>query len=876
MSFPEVRTVVSHTGRAEISTDPMGFELADVFIMLKPRDEWRTGRSKAALIEAMSEKLEKVPGVGVQFLQPIEMRVNELIAGARGDVAIKVVGEDYDVLGPIAASVAAIVKATAGAEDVSLEQTSGLPQLAIRPDRAAIARYGLTVEDINEIVQTAIGGTKAGEVAEGERRFDVVVRYRQSARNSIEAIKAIAVATPSGGRVPLSSLAEVAIQDGPAQVSREDGSRFVTVQANVRGRDVESFVEEAQRTIAASVKLPAGYNIAYGGQFENLQAASRRLTIVVPIALALIFLLLFQTFRSIRLGVMIFLCVPMAIIGGVAALAIAGIPFSISAGVGFIALFGIAVLNGIVMVAAIRKHQGEGLDRRGAIIAGAVERLRPVVTTAALAGFGFLPMLLAHGAGAEVQRPLAMVIIGGLVSSTLLTLFVLPVIYDWAGGDYRDPRAEDAAFDPRAGDPQPDDPRPSGPRLGPLVTGVVAVVLLLAGVALARAQTPLTLETFRARAQAVNPEIRGEEAALERRRAERSSTGILPPPEVFFTADEAPSAALTGAGNTALGIGQSFEFPLIYGARARAADLLISQAEADRDRFRRDFLLRTEQAYADLVAARTLLDLADTAVAIAERFARMTERRRDLGETNALEPLQASVALSNAQRRRIAALGELREATANVRSMMGSPPGEEIVVAERLSDASPPVASLADLEARIAREHPVLASSRLALDASRARERVVAYERYPSIGLEYSRQTVGGAGGYFGGAIRLGVPLWRWFSDGPDRAAEAETALRAVDVQRDSLGLLASLRAKYAAYETARQGAAEYSARSLPQAAEAVRIALRLFQEGEATYLEVLAAQSALIETQTAYIESLRETERLRVELEYVSGGALR
>lgn len=869
MNFPEVKTVVSHTGRAEISTDPMGFELADIFIMLKPKDQWGTGRNKEQLVEAMSERLERVPGVGVQFLQPIEMRVNELIAGARGDVAVKVIGEDYDLLGPIAADVARIVRGTDGAEDVSLEQTSGLPQLLIRPDRAAIARYGLTVQDINEIVETAIGGTKAGEVAEGEKRFDVVIRYQETARNSPEAIGAITVVAPGGARVPLSSLAQVAVQDGPAQISREDGSRFVTVQANVRGRDVESFVEELHRKIAASVELPAGYNIVYGGQFENLQAASRRLTIVVPVALALIFLLLFQTFRSVRLGVMIFLCVPMSIIGGVAALALAGIPFSISAGVGFIALFGIAVLNGIVMVAAIRKYQGDGMQRREAILAGAEERLRPVITTAALAGFGFLPMLLAQGAGAEVQRPLAMVIIGGLVSSTLLTLFVLPIIYDWAGGNYVAPGPEN---------PQEEDlrepPGSAGPRMHPGAAGAAAVALLLLALpSIAGAQTPLTLESFRARAEAANPAVRRGEAALEARRAERASSGILPSPEFFYTVDEAPSPGLTGRSTGALGVGQSFDLPMRYAAQGRLGDLLIRRAEADRDLLRREFLLRTAQAYADLVAAQTLLDLADSAVALADRFASLAERRRELGETTALEPLQARVALSNAGRRRLAALAGLSRSAAVVGSMMGAPAAEPITVAERLGEAGP---LPAETDAGLAADHPSLAPARLAVAAARAAEEVTATERYPSVGVEYSLQTVDGKGGFYGGAIRLGVPLWRWFSDAPDRAARAETELRAAELQRDSLDLLAALRSAGSRYRIARQELQEYAGRSIPQADEAVRIALRLFQEGDASYLEVLAAQAGLIETQWAYIEALHQAELLRIDVEYASGGALR
>lgn len=430
-SFEEVKTVVSHTGRAEISTDPMGVELSDVFIILRPRVEWKSHRTKAELVEAMSDALKHVPGIGVQFLQPIEMRMNELIAGVKGDVAIKIFGDDFDVLNPAAEKVARALRSTQGSSDVTVEQTTGLPQLVVQPKRAEIARYGLHIEDVNDVVSTAIGGKKAVELFEGERRSDVVIRYNAQSRASVETIESIRIPTPTGQYVTLGTVAALRYEDAPAQVSRENGSRFITIQANVRGRDVESFVSEVQRKLKENLKLPAGYTVHYGGQFENLQAASRRLQIVVPLALLLIFLLLYQTFRSMKMGLMIFLCVPLAIIGGVGALLIGGLPFSISAGVGFIALFGIAVLNGIVMAAAIRKHQSDHADVRKAILSGAEERFRPVMTTAALAGLGFLPMLLANGAGAEVQRPLATVIIGGLISSTLLTLFVLPLVYEY-------------------------------------------------------------------------------------------------------------------------------------------------------------------------------------------------------------------------------------------------------------------------------------------------------------------------------------------------------------------------------------------------------------------------------------------------------------
>jgi cobalt-zinc-cadmium resistance protein CzcA len=856
MSFPEVRTVVSHTGRAEVSTDPMGTEIADVYVMLKPHEEWGGGRTKEELIAAMSDTLATIPGIGVQFLQPIEMRFNELIAGAKGDVAVKVVGEDFALLGPMARRVASILRATRGGEDISMEQTSGLPQLVVRPDRAAMARYGLTVEDVNTTVETAVGGARAGSVAEGEKRFDVVVRYQGAARGSIDAIRNIMVTAPSGARVPLSSVARIALEDAPVQISREDGSRFVMVQANVRGRDVESFVEEASARIAAEVKLPAGYSIVYGGQFRNLRAASDRLMIVVPVALALIFLLLFQTFRSVRIGAMIFLCVPMSIIGGVAALAIGGLPFSISAGVGFIALFGIAVLNGIVMVAAIRKHQADGMARRDAVLAGATERLRPVVTTAALAGFGFLPMLLARGAGAEVQRPLATVIVGGLISSTLLTLAVLPVIYDWLGGEHGG----------AGGD---------GGSAGRIVTAValllIAPHLLPSPVA---AQT-LTRGAFRELVIASSPEIRGGEATIAGRRGARDAATVLPPIELFGGVDAAPSPALTGRSDARLGIAQTFPFPGTGAARERAGDLLVAVAEAERDEALRAIRRRADLAWVDLAVSRWAASVADSAVAVADTFAHLAARRHELGETPALEALQASIALAGTERRR-AELDLRREAAvAEALSLVGSAGGDPRSVSDTILYL-PISSTLVELEDRMLATSPAIRAARLRVEAARAGQRIVAREKLPDITVEYSAQTVAGVGGFYGGSLRFALPLWRWMGDGADVAARGEADAREAERSETERSLVARLRAAYAQHAAAGRLIESYRGGLLPRSAEAYRIARRLFDEGEATYLEVLAAQTALLETRAGYVEAVWSAGRLRVEIESLLGEEVR
>jgi cobalt-zinc-cadmium resistance protein CzcA len=494
--FPEVAYVFSKTGTSEVAADPMPPNVSDTFLMLKPKSEWRSeaeleeliverrealealaahgeqghgadehghGHGPSAtghrgkLIELLQLELSTVAGNNYEFTQPIQMRFNELLAGVRSDLAVKVYGDEFEQMLPVANRIAALLGETPGAQDVKVEQVTGLPMMTIAPDRGALARYGLSVADVQDVISAAIGGRAAGQVFQGDRRFDLVVRLPDEIRGRISAIGELPIPLPvdSGGDtrvasanrgagvdparppyVPLSSVASIEVAEGPNQISRENGKRRIVVQANVRGRDIGGFVEDAQRQIAAEVKPPPGGWLEWGGQFENLQAAKGRLKIVVPICFFLIFVLLFSTFNSVRYAAMVFVCVPLALTGGIVALWLRDMPFSITAAVGFIALSGVAVLNGLVMITFINglREKGEALE--DAIVDGSVVRLRPVLMTALVAALGFVPMALATGTGAEVQKPLATVVIGGILSSTLLTLVVLPALYRiWNRGD---------------------------------------------------------------------------------------------------------------------------------------------------------------------------------------------------------------------------------------------------------------------------------------------------------------------------------------------------------------------------------------------------------------------------------------------------------
>ena len=430
-NFPEIKTVCARIGVADIPTDPMGFDYTDSFVILeKDKSKWKNAKTKEELIEKMIEKLDSLPGLNYSFSQPVALRFNELLTGVREDIAVKVYGEDLDTLNMIGEKMVNVISKIDGAEDVALERTAGLPQITVKYDRQRIARYGLNIDKLNSYVCAAFAGAKAGVIFEGEKRFDMVIRLDQKERKSIDDIQNLYVDLPNGSLIPLKEVADISYEPGPMQISRDKASRRVYVGVNVRGRDVQSLVDEIKHKLDKQIKMPTGYHVTYGGEFQNMQDARERMTIVMPIALLLIFVLLYFALKSVKQALMIYIAVPLSTIGGVLALALRGMPFSISAGVGFIVLFGVAVLNGLVLVNRFNALHNSGVgDIRECVIKGTRERLRPILLTATAAMLGFLPMAFSGSAGAEVQRPLATVVIGGLFTATTLTLIVLPILY---------------------------------------------------------------------------------------------------------------------------------------------------------------------------------------------------------------------------------------------------------------------------------------------------------------------------------------------------------------------------------------------------------------------------------------------------------------
>jgi cobalt-zinc-cadmium resistance protein CzcA len=427
--FPEVIDALSKTGRADIATDPMGIDSTDVMMTLRPQSEWKSAKTREELVGKLRAAFAELPGVTGNFTQPIALRVDELVSGVKSAIGIKIFGDDLGVLKDKGDAVARALAKVRGATDVNVEKVSGLAYLQIEVDREKIARYGINVSEVHDVIETAIGGKEASKVYDGMKVFGLAVRFPEAARNDVQAIRDILIPSPSGALVPLGQLARVYVTEGPAQISREMGQRRIVIECNVVDRDIGSFVQEAKQKIDAMVKLPPGYLMTWGGQFENQQRAMKRFSIVVPITIAAIFLLLFSSFNSVKQAVLIIMNIPFALIGGILALVIGQFNLSVSASVGFIALFGVAVLNGIVMVSYFNELRREGLAVDLAVLQGAVLRLRPVLITASVAALGLIPMLFATGPGSEIQKPLAAVVIGGLISSTLLTLFILPTLY---------------------------------------------------------------------------------------------------------------------------------------------------------------------------------------------------------------------------------------------------------------------------------------------------------------------------------------------------------------------------------------------------------------------------------------------------------------
>jgi cobalt-zinc-cadmium resistance protein CzcA len=840
-SFPEVKMVVAKTGSAEVPTDPMPPEASDLVIMLKPKEEWTTTNDYNKLAELMIEKLEMIPGVFFEASQPIQMRFNELMTGVRQDVAIKIFGENIDTLAALAPQVARIVQSVDGATEPQVERTTGLPQITIQYDRAKIAGYGLNIEDINHTISTAFAGEAAGVVFENERKFDLVVRLDSASRTSIDDVSNLFVAAAGGNQIPLSQVATVSFKEGPAQISREEGKRRIVVGFNVKDRDVAGVVKEIQEKLNAAKLLPTGYYYTYGGTFENLQEASARLKIAVPVALTLIFLLLYFTFGSIKEVLLIYTAIPMSAIGGVFALLIRGMPFSISAGVGFIALFGVAVLNGIVLISTFNQLERDGItDIFQRVIEGTKIRLRPVLMTASVAALGFIPMALSTGAGAEVQKPLATVVIGGLITATFLTLVLLPLLY--------------IIFSTKR--------KITVKPIAAIIAAMIAVGFPVD--ASAQLPAPKRLTADEAVSLAKNNllyEVNNQQ--INKGKAQVKTASAIPKTGVFAENEDMRPSDNTGI--LKVGVSQAISWPglykaqkNLYGAQLKYYDLNASAIEAQLKRdvrivyYQLWYLQDKQQLYNELDSIyRSLRDAAILKV--------------KTGDSPGLDSIAANVKMKELQAF-IQQIG--REMQIQQQAMM-----QLLNTTDPVLPSTQPLEKLALQQLSQVNLHPLLALQSQNINIANAGIGVIKNENKPEFSGRFFSQRLWGANDPFSGfSVTAAFPLLGANAyRNKVKVAQADMAVQQKQLDYESQVLNTQKMQMQQELEKNNSMLAFYETTGLNQAGEIIKAASLAYRAGEISFAEMSQFLSQAIEIQKNYLENLNAYNQSVIQYSYYS-----
>jgi heavy metal efflux system protein len=842
LTFPEVAQVVSRIGAAEIPTDPMSMEESDIIIKLKPIKTWTTAKTKDDLADKLTEALNlKIPGIEYEFTQPIEMRFNELITGVRADLAIKIFGEDLETLNRLAQKIKKLIDHVPGASDVVVEKVEGLPQMTVVYDRAKIARYGLNISDVNDAMSMAFAGKTAGSIFEGEKRFDLVVRFDALKRKDIDDLKNIHIPLPMGGQIPINEVAEINYTTGPAKISRDDTQRRIVVGVNVRNRDLESVVKEVSNIINQNMDFPTGYRVSYGGQFENLRSAKMRLMIVVPISLLLIFFMLYFAFRSIRDAMLIFTAIPLSAIGGILLLWLRGMPFSISAGIGFIALFGIAVLNGIVLIEHFKELKAHGMENMNErILKGTSQRLRPVLLTASAAALGFLPMAISTNAGAEVQRPLATVVIGGLITATLLTLIVLPVLY--------------SIFDRN---------RSAGNKK---IKTVFLPLFFLFFTGSGIAQSPvLTVEEAVRLAQENNKSIRTG-ALLSQQASERKKMVFNPEKTtLYFNYDENNLPLIESAGALKVfGIQQQLEWPVVYQKRK---DLLSTEYQLARQKEAQNTMMVEREVRKSFQYIQYLQALKSNMLSldsIFTRFAEIADKKFRSGESNPVEKMTAEAKLRQFKYSIEQFDIALRSAYQSLYFVIQSGENNYKISDDEVYkplDVFPDNITV-DLNLNLLSASQSIADMNVELEKSKL---------LPNIQLQLFRGSSAGTGGLWGFQMGLGVPLFI-----KARNAEIQSARIESEIIRSSNEL------KYITWNAVREKLiSEIQKKRIPIeyyqneysafAQQLVNIAFTAYSNGESDYLHYLQALETAQMIRKQYIDDVYEYNTAILELSFLT-----
>jgi heavy metal efflux system protein len=860
--FPEVKEVVGKIGSSEIPTDPMPIESCDLMVILKDQDEWTSADSREELADKMSEALSVLPGVEFGFQQPIQMRFNELMTGARQDLAIKIFGEDLDILAAKAREASEIINGTQGIGDMYVEQVTGLPQIMVEYKRDKLAQYGLSIDELNRILRTAFAGERAGIIFEGEKRFDMVVRLHEDLRQNINDVRSLYIPLPSGEQIPITEVASIEFKEGPMQISREMTKRRIVIGINVRDRDVETLVEEIREKLNTRLKLPPGYYVSYGGQFENLVEAKRRLSVAVPVALGLILVLLYISFASFKETMLIFTAIPFSAIGGIFALLIRDMPFSISAGVGFIALSGVAVLNGIVLIAYFNQLKMEGIkDIRERVLTGTSVRLRPVLMTAAVASLGFLPMALSGSSGAEVQKPLATVVIGGLISATLLTLIVLPVLYTFF---YKNEEKEKTT--------------------GTSITPLIIFLLVVSGIFLstgANAQSPMqerkiTLDQALSEANANNFGIQTLGYETQSLQAFRRTS---------FDLSKTNVSLLYGQYNSfykdnSFTVSQSFLFPTVYVNQSKLAKEHVTGSERKMEAAQNELYRDVKAAYYNLLffeGKKKLLKHQDSLYA---GFVRASELRFKTGESNFLEKVTTESQAMELKSILLQNDADIMIWQKKLQTLLNTK--DNLSVNDTLNKISfvvPDDSVLISRNPYLAYLHQQIEINKRSVSLERARA-------MPDFNIGYFNQTLRGdqningvnrvfGSGYRFQGIQAGVSIPILYRPYHARVNVAKLNQKAAEsnlgyYQKNLEGEFAVLLQEYVKYKRSLE---YYENSALPHAELIIKNADKAFREGEIDYLELLQALTRALTLQTSYLNSLNEYNQTIISIEFILGG---
>lgn len=835
--FPEVKQVVTRIGAAEVPTDPMSMEESDVIIILKPKSEWTSADSKDELADKFKEALAVIPGMDVEFTQPIEMRFNELITGVRADIAIKIFGDDLDVLAKKGAEIGDLIANVPGAADISVEKIAGLPEMSVQYNRAKIARYGLNIQELNDMVSMAFAGKTAGSVFEGEKRFDLVVRLDKDKRQDIDNLKNLFVDLPAGGKVPLSELADVTYQKGAAKISRDDTRRRIVVGINVRNRDLQSVVDDVQALISKNVKLPVGYSITYGGQFENLQSATDRLLVAVPIALILIFILLYFAFKSVKDALMIYSAIPLAAVGGVLLLWMRDLPFSISAGVGFIALFGIAVLNGIVLIEHFKELQKEKFDSMEALIKqGTKDRLRAVLLTASAAALGFLPMAISTNAGAEVQRPLATVVIGGLITATILTLVVLPVLYAYLNT-----------------------PRKTSKKAHKTIVAGLVVLLFSAHV---NAQQPQSLEDLYKLALENNADLKSYDLQAEQSRALIKSAYTFDKTQVYYSFDQ-NNLAINDLPLRVFGVQQDFKFPTVYGAEKRLNQERYKVSTSAYDIQKKAVQRKVTSAYYSYLIAREKEQVYSRLDSVYSSFSKIAARRFELGETTYLEKITAASKQRQIHLKYIQTQQEVLLATNELARTVQT--DQQLDIATLLSLKVP-------LESLDSSKSPELAYYQNRITQSQAERRLEKQQLLPDLSLSYFQGTNAGlSNSLYGYQVGVKIPI---LFGGQSARIKAATIAEEVATEQ-SIEYALQIKAKFRALELERAQLQEaldyYENEGEKLSDEILKTADGSFRNGEIDFYQYILSLDSAYEITLSYLDKLHAYNEITIAMNFLT-----